>query len=261
MIPVGRRPVQPPAGSDQRVAAVARRRHAPRQQLHARRRADHRHQQPRRRQPDDRGARRRQGAGAHLRRGDGPHRRRRVQHDAEVRAPTTSTAPAFFQTRPVWGAANNYFSQKAFEANGDPKNAKPDTVYYLPGGGFGGPIVKDRTFFWFASENYHDLSTRNISTIFPTAAERAGDFSALTNTRGQRGHDLRSADAPAVPGQHHPGEPDQPGRRGDPQVPAAAADQRRQRRAQLHARRRRSSTTSSRSTPARSSTSSPTRSR
>jgi hypothetical protein len=93
---------------------------------------------------------------------------------------------AFFQTRPVWGAANNYFSQKAFEANGDPKNAKPDTVYYLPGGGVGGPIKKDRTFFWFASENYHDLSTRNISVIFPTAAERTGDFSALTNTSGQR---------------------------------------------------------------------------
>src|SRR5476651_959840 len=88
----------------------------------------------------------------------------------------------FFQTRPVWGAANNYFSQKAFETNGDPKNAKPDTVYYLPGGGFGGPIVKDRTFFWFATENYHDLSTRNISVIFPTSAERAGDFSALTNS-------------------------------------------------------------------------------
>ena len=32
---VGRRAVQPPAGSDQRVAAVARRRHAPRQQLPA----------------------------------------------------------------------------------------------------------------------------------------------------------------------------------------------------------------------------------
>ena len=93
---------------------------------------------------------------------------------------------AFFQTRPVWGAANNYFSQKAFETSGDPKNAKPDTVYYLPGGGFGGPIKKDRTFFWFASEDYHDLSTRNISTIFPTQAERNGDFSALTNTSGAK---------------------------------------------------------------------------
>src|SRR5436189_288539 len=84
---------------------------------------------------------------------------------------------AFFQTRPVWGAANNYFGQKAFETNGDPKSAKPATVYYLFGGAFGGPIVKDKTFFWFSSENYHDLSSRNGSLLLPTAAERAGHFS------------------------------------------------------------------------------------
>ena len=40
--------------------------------------------QPRGRQPDDRVARRRQGAGAYLRRRDGPHRRRRLQHHLEV---------------------------------------------------------------------------------------------------------------------------------------------------------------------------------
>src|SRR5262249_58964464 len=31
-----------------------------------------------------------------------------------------------------------------------------------------------------------DIQTRNISWIFPTAAERNGDFSALTNPAGQR---------------------------------------------------------------------------
>src|SRR4029079_6400362 len=46
----------------------------------------------------------------------------------------------FFQTRPIWGVANNYFGEKA----GKPK---PATKYYLPGGGFGGPIVKNKTFF------------------------------------------------------------------------------------------------------------------
>jgi len=92
----------------------------------------------------------------------------------------------FFQMRPVWGAANNYFGQKALEncASGDAscvsKNSKPSTVYYLGGGGIGGPIVKDRTFFWAAAENYHDLSSRNGSLLLPTAAERAGDFSATT---------------------------------------------------------------------------------
>ncbi len=85
---------------------------------------------------------------------------------------------AFFQTRPLWGQENNYFSQLA-------GRAKPDSVYYLGGGGVGGPIVKNKTFFWFATENYHDIQSRSVSTAFPTAAERTGDFSRLTNASGQ----------------------------------------------------------------------------
>ncbi len=58
--------VQSSAGSDECVAPVARRRRAPRQQLHARRGADHRPAQSREREPDDRSARGHEGAGAHL---------------------------------------------------------------------------------------------------------------------------------------------------------------------------------------------------
>src|SRR5437667_8803743 len=82
----------------------------------------------------------------------------------------------FFQTRPIWAEENNFFSKKA----GIPKPTNP---YYLGGGGFGGPIIKNRTFFWVAAEDYHDLQTRNLSVIFPTAAERAGDFSGFTDPR------------------------------------------------------------------------------
>src|SRR5437867_1811054 len=85
---------------------------------------------------------------------------------------------AFYQTRPIWGQTNNFFSEKA-------GLAKPQSPYYLGGGAFGGPIVKNRTFFWFAAEDYHDVQTRNLSVIFPTAAERAGDFSALTDVQGR----------------------------------------------------------------------------
>jgi trimeric autotransporter adhesin len=99
----------------------------------------------------------------------------------------------FFQTRPIWGQTNNYFSQIASDvaaARGDTvvatRNAKPNSPYYLGGGGFGGPIVKDRTFFWFSSENYHDVQTRNSAARMPTQAERNGDFSGLLNTSGQQ---------------------------------------------------------------------------
>ena len=95
---------------------------------------------------------------------------------------------AFFQTRPVWGSANNYFSQKALEqcsandSNCVTLNKKQDTAWYTPGAGFGGPIVKNRTFFWFATEDYHNISTRNSpGIVIPTAAERLGDFSATTS--------------------------------------------------------------------------------
>src|SRR5947207_8778397 len=56
----------------------------------------------------------------------------------------------FYQTRPIWAEENNFFSKKA----GIPK---PNNPYYLGGGAVGGPIIKNRTFFWFAAEDYHDI--------------------------------------------------------------------------------------------------------
>src|SRR4051794_1385411 len=85
---------------------------------------------------------------------------------------------AFYQTRPLSLEKNNYFSDLA-------GLDKPNNPYYLGGGGFGGPIKKDRTFFWFATENYTDTQTRNATDLMPTDLERAGDFSHTTNASGQ----------------------------------------------------------------------------
>src|SRR6266545_4413770 len=52
------------------------------------------------------------------------------------------------------------------------------------GAGFGGPIKKDKTFFWWAAEGYRDGLTQNGNIHFPTAAERTGDFSAYTTAAG-----------------------------------------------------------------------------
>jgi hypothetical protein len=86
----------------------------------------------------------------------------------------------FYQTRPRWGAANNYFSEKA----GQPL---PETYFHLGGGGVGGPIVRNRTFFWYAMEGYGSNTTRNSPSIrLPTALERQGDFSASTDSAGRQ---------------------------------------------------------------------------
>ncbi len=75
----------------------------------------------------------------------------------------------FYQVRPIWGQTNNYFSELA----GRPK---PESPYRLAGGAIGGPIVKNKTFFWFTTEGYDDTQTRNVSVILPTAAMRSRRF-------------------------------------------------------------------------------------
>jgi hypothetical protein len=61
----------------------------------------------------------------------------------------------------------------------------PPQYYYNWAGSLGGPIVKDKTFFWFSTDDYKQRSTRNNVLTLPTAAERAGDFSQTRNSAGQ----------------------------------------------------------------------------
>jgi hypothetical protein len=61
----------------------------------------------------------------------------------------------------------------------------PPQYYHNWAGSLGGPIVKDKTFFWFSTDGYKQRSTRNSVLTLPTAAERAGDFSQTRNTAGQ----------------------------------------------------------------------------
>ena len=84
----------------------------------------------------------------------------------------------FYQTRPRWGATNNFFSELA----GEPK---PETYFHLGGGGFGGPIIRNRTFFWAAFEGYGSNTTRNGALRFPTCRERRGDFSQTFDSAGR----------------------------------------------------------------------------
>ena len=53
------------------------------------------------------------------------------------------------------------------------------------GGGAGGPIVKDHTFFWVAGEKYIDNQPQQNSYLVPTAAELRGDFRGVTRNGAQ----------------------------------------------------------------------------
>ncbi len=84
-----------------------------------------------------------------------------------------------FIMKPEWGTGKLFFNAKA----GQPK---PAQYYYNWGGSVGGPIVKDKTFFFFTMEGYQQKSTRNSVLTFPTARERSGDFSQTVNAAGAR---------------------------------------------------------------------------
>ena len=84
----------------------------------------------------------------------------------------------FYQTRPVWGQSLNFFSEK--EGATKESTGVADSYYRLYGGGIGGPIFRNRTFFWTATEGYRSLTTRGLQYVWPSARQRAGDFSRTT---------------------------------------------------------------------------------
>jgi hypothetical protein len=85
---------------------------------------------------------------------------------------------ALLVTKPGATTGRLFFARRAGLPN-------PPQYYYNWAGSLGGPIVKDKTFFWFSTDDYKQRSTRNNVLTLPTAAERAGDFSQTRNSAGQ----------------------------------------------------------------------------
>ena len=80
------------------------------------------------------------------------------------------------QARPSGARALSFFAQKACDA--DPSAcAKPATYAYIYAGSLGGPIVKDKTFFWASVEGYKAKTIDDTVVRAPSAREISGDFS------------------------------------------------------------------------------------
>ncbi|MBI1873147.1 MAG: carboxypeptidase regulatory-like domain-containing protein, partial [Acidobacteria bacterium] len=84
----------------------------------------------------------------------------------------------FYQTRPVWGQELNFFNKVAGRTK--QQTGLADSYYRLWGGGFGGPIWRNRTFFWTSTEGYRSQTTRNLQEVWPGPRQREGDFSRST---------------------------------------------------------------------------------
>lgn len=84
-------------------------------------------------------------------------------------------------TNELHGSVYEFLRNDRLDARNFFSSSKPVLRYNQFGASVGGPISKDRTFFF---ANYEGLRIRRQSTIIasvPTVAERSGDFSSLTN--------------------------------------------------------------------------------
>ena len=84
----------------------------------------------------------------------------------------------YYQSRPTALVGPNFFN----EIRGIPTE---DQYWRNGGGGFGGPIIRSKTFFWAAGETYRDGQGQNNNLHVPTRAMRNGDFSGLTDNQGR----------------------------------------------------------------------------
>lgn len=73
--------------------------------------------------------------------------------------------------------ANNFFQNRA-------GNARPSLVQNQFGASVGGPIRKDKTFFFVNWEEYRNRNAAPSITTVPTALERQGNFSQTRNAAG-----------------------------------------------------------------------------
>jgi Carboxypeptidase regulatory-like domain len=78
------------------------------------------------------------------------------------------------------GSAFEFFRNKALDAKAFFASTKPDDNQHEYGVTAGGPVRRNRMFFFVAFDGYRDRrQTASVLTSIPTLAERNGDFSAL----------------------------------------------------------------------------------
>jgi len=84
--------------------------------------------------------------------------------------------------RPDALSANEYFNKQG-ELLGGQSNTPPDFHRYQEGAAIGGPIKKDKLFFFADYEDTQQQQFEGVKTYtVPTSAERTGDFSAMDFT-------------------------------------------------------------------------------
>ncbi|MGA8022508.1 MAG: TonB-dependent receptor [Candidatus Acidiferrales bacterium] len=80
------------------------------------------------------------------------------------------------------GEAYEYLRNKVLNSRNYFAPSNPPYVQNQFGGTFGGPIIKDKTFFFFAYDGYRQRTASTTSTTIITAPERTGNFADICKT-------------------------------------------------------------------------------
>ncbi|RXH54727.1 TonB-dependent receptor [Granulicella sibirica] len=90
------------------------------------------------------------------------------------------------------GSLYEFLRNDAFDAPGyfagtsaDGSKSKPELRYNIYGGTIGGPIRRDRTFFFFGYEGGRQRTGSTVTLTVPTLLQRAGDFSQTFTAAGK----------------------------------------------------------------------------
>jgi Carboxypeptidase regulatory-like domain len=78
------------------------------------------------------------------------------------------------------GSAYEYLRNKVLNSRPYFSTTNPPYVQNQFGGTFGGPVLKDKTFFFFAYDGYRQRASSVVTTTVPTVGERSGAFPADT---------------------------------------------------------------------------------
>ena len=81
-------------------------------------------------------------------------------------------------TNQYHGEAYEYLRNKVLNSRPYFDSSNPPYVQNQFGGTFGGPVIKDKTFFFFAYDGYRQRASTVFTTTVPTVAERGGVFPA-----------------------------------------------------------------------------------
>jgi hypothetical protein len=87
-------------------------------------------------------------------------------------------------TNQYHGEAYEFFRNKVLNATPFYDTSNPPYVQNQFGGTFGGPVIKDKTFFFFAYDGYRQRASTVFTTTVPTVAERGGVFPAVASANG-----------------------------------------------------------------------------